>query len=61
MKASSISPAQFVPENNRGMPHWRARQRSLPVAEKIALLGRFIQETRQLERLKNQCKLSVIS
>jgi len=61
MKADSTPRAQPVPENRRGMPSWRTRQRSLPVAEKIALLGRFIQETRQLERVKNQWKLSAMS
>ena len=61
MKADSTPREQPVPENRRGMPSWRTRQRSLPVAEKIALLGRFIQETRQLERVKKQCKLSAMS
>ena len=40
----------------RGMPRWRERQRSLPIAEKIELIGKFILETRQLERVKKSCK-----
>jgi hypothetical protein len=42
----------------RGMPRWRGKQRSLPVGEKIELIGRFIRETRQLELFKKSCKLS---
>ena len=45
----------------RGLPQWRNKQRSLPVGEKIELIGRFIQETRQLELAKKSCKLSVTS
>lgn len=45
----------------RGMPRWRQRQRSLPVAEKIELIGKFILETRQLERIKKSCKPFAIS
>jgi hypothetical protein len=40
------------------MPNWRARQRNLPIAEKIELLGRFIQQTRNLESIKKSCKPS---
>ncbi len=48
-----------MPENaTRGMPNWRAKQRNLPISEKIELLGRFIQETRNLEAIKKSCKLS---
>ena len=43
------------------MPEWRARQRSLPVTEKLELIGRFIKETRELERIKQQCKKSAMS
>jgi hypothetical protein len=46
------------PAKTRGMPKWRERQRSLPVGQKIELIGRFILETRQLERLKRSCKQS---
>jgi len=42
-----------------GMPMWRERQRSLPVGQKLELIGRLILETRQLERLKRSCKQSV--
>ena len=44
---------------SRGMPQWRQRQRVLPVAEKIALLGRVITETRRLEQIKASWKRSV--
>ncbi len=46
---------------SRGMPRWRERQRELPVGEKLELIGKFIQETRQLEILKKSCKPSVMS
>ena len=46
---------------NRGMPNWRGKQRCLPIAEKLELLGRFIQETRQLELVKKSCKPSATS
>lgn len=49
------------PVETRGMPKWRERQRSLPTGEKLELIGRFILETRQLERLKRSCKQSVMS
>jgi hypothetical protein len=41
---------------NRGIPRWREKQRALPVALKIERIGQFIQETRQLEKLKKSCK-----
>jgi hypothetical protein len=47
--------------NIRGMPNWRKKQRSLPTGEKIELIGRFIQETRQLELIKKSCKQSAMS
>jgi hypothetical protein len=47
--------------NHRGMPNWRDKQRSLPIGEKIELIGRFIQETRQLELIKKSCKPSAMS
>lgn len=47
--------------NSRGMPKWREKQRSLPIGEKIELIGRFIQETRQLELVKKSCKPSAMS
>ena len=43
------------------MPNWRDKQRSLPVGEKIELIGKFIQETRQLELVKKSCKPSAMS
>jgi hypothetical protein len=46
---------------HRGMDRWREKQRALPVGEKIELIGRFIQETRQLEVLKKPCKPSAMS
>jgi hypothetical protein len=46
--------------HSRGMPLWREKQRTLPYALKIQLIGQFIQETRQLEKLKKSCKPSVI-
>jgi hypothetical protein len=45
----------------RGMPRWRQRQREMPVAEKIQAIGRFILETRELERIKRKCRKSAIS
>ena len=50
-----------TPPTNRGMPHWRDKQRSLSVGEKIELIGKFIQETRQLELVKKSCKPSAMS
>jgi hypothetical protein len=43
---------QAIPSFSRGMPLWREKQRALPVAQKIEMLGRLIQETRQLEIIK---------
>ena len=45
----------------RGMPQWRAKQRNLPVGEKIDLLGKTIQETLAMERIKKIWKPSVAS
>lgn len=59
MKARRFQDNSRSPE--RGMPGWLAKQRSLPVAEKLELIGRFIKETRELERIKQQCKQSVTS
>ena len=50
-----------IPSTNRGLPNWRDKQRSLPVGEKIQLIGKFIQETRQLELVKKSCKPSAMS
>ncbi len=44
----------------RGMPQWRAKQRNLPVGEKIDLLGKTIQETLAMERIKKIWKPSVV-
>jgi len=43
---------QAVPSFYRGMPLWREKQRALPVAQKIEMLGRLIQETRHLEIIR---------
>ena len=43
------------------MPKWRDKQRSRPIGEKVELIGRYIQETRQLELFKKSCKLSAMS
>ena len=43
------------------MPNWREKQRALSVGEKIELIGKFIQETRQLELVKKTCKPSAMS
>ncbi len=59
--ASKTSPLPAFYPPTRGMPRWRQRQRDLPVAEKIELLGRFIQETRQLEAVKKSCMPSLTS
>ncbi|MGL4401570.1 MAG: hypothetical protein ACRCXD_17040 [Luteolibacter sp.] len=50
-----------TPSADRGMPRWREKQRSLPIQEKVALIGQLILETRQLESLKKACKPSVTS
>jgi len=47
--------------NDRGMPNWRRRMRGLPTGEKIELIGRFILETRELERIKKTCRPSATS
>ena len=47
--------------HDRGMPRWREKHRTLPVALKIERIGQFIQETRQLEKLKKSCKPSATS
>ena len=47
--------------DDRGMPRWREKERALPVALKIERIGQFIQETRQLEKLKKSCKPSATS
>jgi hypothetical protein len=43
------------------MPRWRAKQRAMPIGEKLDLIGKFILETRRLEQLKKACKPSVTS
>ena len=43
----------------RGMPRWRARQKALHIAEKLALIARMISERRELERIKSLCKRSL--
>lgn len=47
--------------NARGMPNWRRRVRELPIGEKIELIGKFIHETRELERIKHACRPSATS
>jgi hypothetical protein len=59
MEHSAPQPLESRPA--RGMPRWRERQRTLPAAEKIALIGKLILETRALERIKKSCKPSVMS
>ena len=56
-----ISSNQEMISRSRGLSQWRDKQRSLPVGEKIELIGRFILETRQLEHVKKSCKLSAPS
>jgi hypothetical protein len=53
MESNALSSAQ------RGMPRWREKQRALSIGEKVDLIGRLIQETRQLEAIKKTCKPSV--
>jgi hypothetical protein len=50
-----------LPDTRRGMPRWRERQRTLPIREKVDLIGRLIQETRHLEAIKKTWKPSVTS
>ena len=57
----SLSDHPEIPARARGLTQWRDKQRTLPVAQKIELIGRFIQETRQLELVKKSCKLSATS
>ena len=45
----------------RGKPAWREAMRTLPVAEKLAVLERAIRETIALERSKSEWKKSVKS
>jgi hypothetical protein len=47
--------------DTRGMPNWRRKMRTLPIGEKVELIGRFILETRQLEQVKKSCKPSATS
>lgn len=47
---------QSLDDHPRAMPRWRAKQRALPVREKIGLLGQVIIETRHLESVKKSCK-----
>ncbi len=49
------------PSTERGMPRWREKQRNLPIQEKVARIGQFILETRQLEAVKKAWKPSVTS
>jgi hypothetical protein len=35
---------------------WREKQRSLPIGEKVALLGQTILETLELEKIKRHAK-----
>ncbi|MEI6673878.1 MAG: hypothetical protein WCO57_01740 [Verrucomicrobiota bacterium] len=51
----------FTPSQTRAVPKWRDKQRLLPMSEKVELIGRFIQETRQLELVKKSCKLFAMS
>lgn len=44
--------------HNRGMPKWREKQRTLSVEDKIALLGKTIQESLKMERIKKSWKQS---
>ena len=55
-----MSQVKIIPPTTRGMPNWREKQRSLPIGEKIELIGRFIQETRKLELVKKSCKPSIL-
>jgi hypothetical protein len=50
-----------LPPFPRDKPRWRLKQRSLPVADKIAALGALIQQTRQLQRLQQSCTPSLTS
>lgn len=55
MESNAISHTQ------RGMPRWREKQRALSIRDKVDLIGRLIQETRQLEAIKKTCKPSATS
>jgi hypothetical protein len=54
----NTNPQAQAEDLTRGMPHWRVKQRNLPISEKIELLGRFILETREFEAIKKSCKPS---
>ena len=41
---------------NRDKSRWRESQRKLPIADKVALLGKIILETLELEKIKKRAK-----
>jgi hypothetical protein len=49
---SSRNPEESACEFNREKPRWRQRQRDLPIAEKVVLLGQTILETLEFEKIK---------
>lgn len=49
---SSSNPEESTCEFNREKPRWRQRQRDLPIADKVALLGQTILETLEFEKIK---------
>jgi len=57
----SMTPTDLDFQPARGMPRWRQRQCTLPLPEKIRLIGQFVLETRRLESVKKQCKKSATS
>ena len=41
---------------NRDKSRWREPQRKLPIADKVALLGKIILETLEFEKIKKRAK-----
>lgn len=55
--STSISNLKGLPDAlNREKPRWRESQRKLPTADKVALLGKIILETLELEKIKKRAK-----
>ena len=55
--STSISNLKGLPDAfHREKPRWRESQRELAIADKVALLGKIILETLELEKIKKRAK-----
>jgi hypothetical protein len=55
--SSATSILKKLPEAfPRDKPRWRESQRSLPIADKVTLLGQTILETLEFEKIKKHAK-----